>query len=316
MQRSASNPIAPTRNRSRSNGPSRNQKWTPEEDALLASIVQASETVNWKAAESHFPGKTSQQIFERWTKVLDPTLLKGSWTREEDEMIITFVRTYGCRSWTKLAKMLPGRIGKQCRERWRNHLNPDISRGPWTPAEDYQLMVLHEQYGNSWSKIAAMMPTRADNMIKNRWYSTISKKTKEELAAAVGKAPPQETARAEVVLPKPKFEEVATEPTPLWTGGTPFATTPFSSTLTFGVTPTMGETPTMGDTPSSIGLISPIVPSASPFQLMSPYTKNSMFSPWAAETPKTSFLSPMHERPSPPSLSENRAELVNLIVHQ
>ena len=303
------NPIAPTRNRSRTNGPSRNQKWTPEEDALLAKIVQGSESVNWKAAEAQFPGKTSQQIFERWTKVLDPTLLKGSWTREEDEMIITFVRTYGCRSWTKLAKMLPGRIGKQCRERWMSHLNPDISRGPWTPAEDYQLLVLHEQFGNSWSKIAALMPTRADNMIKNRWYSTISKKTKAELAAAVGEPVPKEFAKPEVVLPKPTFEEVATEPT-MWNGGgTPFAATPFSSALSFGVTPTMGETP------SSIGMISPIVPSASPFQLMSPYTKNSMFSPWAAETPK-SFLSPMSQKQSPPTLLENRAELVNLIVHQ
>ena len=119
MQRAGANPIAPTRNRSHSNGLGRNCKWSPEEDALLAKIVQGCESVNWKAAEAQFPGKTSQQIFERWTKVLDPTLLKGSWTREEDETIITFVRTYGCRSWTKLAKMLPGRIGKQCRERWR-----------------------------------------------------------------------------------------------------------------------------------------------------------------------------------------------------
>lgn len=318
MQRVVGNPIAPTRNRSHSNGLGRNCKWTPEEDALLAKIVQGSESVNWKAAEAQFPGKTSQQIFERWTKVLDPTLLKGSWTREEDETIITFVRTYGCRSWTKLAKMLPGRIGKQCRERWMNHLNPDISRGPWTPAEDYQLLLLHEQYGNSWSKIAMMMPTRGDNMIKNRWYSTISKKTKEEVAAAAGRepsegAPQPAPPKTEVTLPKPTFEEVTIDTAPMWTpmnGTTPFAMTPFSTTPGFGVTPTMGDS-------TSVGLISPFVPGVSPLPLASPYAKmNSMFSPWGGETPKASLFSPVSQKYSPPTVSENRSELVNLIVQQ
>lgn len=316
--------IAPTRNRSRTGGSSKNQKWTPEEDALLTQIVQNSDsTVNWKGAESHFPGKTSQQIFERWTKVLDPSLLKGSWRREEDEIIIKFVHTYGCKSWTKLAKMLPGRIGKQCRERWINHLNPEINKGPWTAEEDHQLMLLHEQYGNSWSKIAAHMPSRADNMIKNRWYSTISKKTKEELAQAAGssaiKIPIQAPApiaqvQAETILPKPTFEEMPMEP-PVWQGSsanTPFAGTPFTATPSFAITPTMGGTPN-----TSIGLISPMVPSASPFTLMSPYQKmNNVFSPWGGETPKAGFLSPMRQKYSPPSLSENRAEFMNLIVQQ
>ena len=316
------NAIAPTRNRSRNTGVGKNQKWTPEEDALLTQIANGNESVNWKAAEAQFPGKTSQQIFERWTKVLDPSLLKGSWRREEDEIIIKFVRTYGCKSWTKLAKMLPGRIGKQCRERWLNHLNPDLSRGPWTPQEDYQLMILHEQFGNSWSKIAARMPTRADNMIKNRWYSTISKKSKEEITQAVSgykeKLPaPVETKMpaqtSDPSLPKPAFEEIPIEP--LWTpsnGTTPFNGTPFHVTPSFTITPTMGGTPT-----SSIGLISPMVPSQSPFALMSPYQKiPSMFSPWTTETPKGALLSPMSQKQSPPSLLENRAELVNLIVHQ
>ena len=317
----AANAIAPTRNRSRNNVTGKRQKWTPEQDALLTKIASGNDSVNWKAAEAQFPGKTSQQIFERWTKVLDPSLLKGSWRREEDEIIINFVRTYGCKSWTKLAKMLPGRIGKQCRERWLNHLNPDLSRGPWTPQEDYQLFMLHEQFGNSWSKIAANMPTRADNMIKNRWYSTISKKTKEEITEAVSgmrdRIPPPpiqvKLPSSEPVLPKPMFEEIPIEP--MWTSGngaTPFSNTPFHVTPSFTVTPTMSGTPS-----SNLGLISPMVPSQSPFALMSPYQKmTSMFSPWATETPKGSLLSPMTQKQSPPTLLENRAELVNLIVHQ
>jgi hypothetical protein len=288
--------IAPTRNRARNNA-SRGQKWTGEEDALLRRIVGQSTSMNWKALECQFPGKTSQQLFERWTKVLDPVLLKGSWTRQEDEIIIKYVHAYGCKSWTKLAKMLPGRIGKQCRERWMNHLNPDLSRDQWTPAEDQLLMELHREFGNSWSKIAARMPRRADNMIKNRWYSTLSKKMDQEVAVPAEQHqqdPPPEPSTP-VAMPQPALEEITIDPVRVWTPTT-FTTTPF------------GSTP---------GLISPMAPSASPFTLLSPYPKmHSMFSPWAPEPMRGGVFSPTRKKQSPPSLSENRAELVNLILNQ
>jgi hypothetical protein len=306
--------IAPTRNRTR-NITSRNQKWTTEEDALLHQIVQSNDqAINWKAAESQFPGKTSQQLFERWTKVLDPRLLKGSWTRQKDEVIIGFVHQYGCTAWTKLAHMLPGRIGKQCRERWFNHLNPDLSRGQWTPTEDQLLMQLHEQFGNHWATIAAHMPTRADNMIKNRWYSTLSKKSKEEVAEAAEtyRSAPDQTPtvrftppQAGDVMPTPGMTLDGTQ---LWNspvGLTPSASTPFQvPSLSIPVTPT------------SIGFISPMAPSQSPFSLNSPYQKiASMFSPWSMDGSKSLF-SPVGAGGSPQSLSENRAKLVTLIVQQ
>jgi hypothetical protein len=157
--------------------------------------------MNWKSLEPQFPGKTSQQLFERWTKVLDPVLLKGSWTRREDELIVNFVQVHGCNGWTKLAKLLPGRIGKQCRERWMNHLDPELRRDPWTADEDVLLMELHQDLGNKWSQIAARMPGRADNMIKNRWYSVLSKKTPDEVLA----------------MPVPKLDGVVVEAVTGWT---------------------------------------------------------------------------------------------------
>jgi hypothetical protein len=178
--------------------------------------------VNWKALECQFQGKTSQQIFERWTKVLDPKLHKGSWTRQEDEVIIRYVQTNGRKSWTKLADLLPGRIGKQCRERWMNHLDPAISRGPWTREEDHRLMVLHKEYGNRWSKIASLMPSRSDNMIKNRWYSILAKKDIEDVARAVAseKSAPDD-------VPVPLWDEPPTSPSlafisPVVPRGSPF----------------------------------------------------------------------------------------------
>ena len=168
--------MAPTRARKRNSGSSRNGMWSNEDDQKLISLVKRSQVVNWPYICKFFPNHSQTQVIERWNKVLDPCLLKGSWTRQEDEIIINYVAQYGTKSWTKLASFLPGRIGKQCRERWVNHLNPQISHGPWTPIEDQMLIALHEKFGNHWTKIGAMMPTRSDNSIKNRWNSTLSKR--------------------------------------------------------------------------------------------------------------------------------------------
>ncbi|OWM65441.1 hypothetical protein CDL15_Pgr009031 [Punica granatum] len=53
-------------------------------------------------------------------------VVKGQWTIEEDRLLVRLVEQFGVRKWSHIAQMLPGRIGKQCRERWHNHLRPDI----------------------------------------------------------------------------------------------------------------------------------------------------------------------------------------------
>jgi hypothetical protein len=243
--------------------------------------------MNWKALESQFPGKTSQQLFERWTKVLDPVLLKGSWTRQEDEIIQSFVQLHGCKTWTKLAKMLPGRIGKQCRERWMNHLNPDLCRDQWTEEEDARLLDLHREFGNKWSRIAEHMPGRADNMVKNRWYSILSKKPPES-SAAVDRQTVAEPRQVREIMPIPALDEVGTDTIPGWASA-------------FGATP---------------AFISPTTQMISPFSMLSPCPKMSLFSPWAQDTPRNGFGSPTGKHEATPTLSENRAELMNLLVQQ
>ena len=51
-------------------------------------------------------------------QVLNPELVKGPWTAEEDAKVIELVKMHGAKKWTTIANCLPGRIGKQCRERW------------------------------------------------------------------------------------------------------------------------------------------------------------------------------------------------------
>lgn len=86
------------------------------------------------------------QCLHRWQKVLNPSLVKGPWTKEEDEIVIKLVKNNGAKNWSKIAESLPGRIGKQCRERWHNHLNPDIRKDRWTEEEDLAIMEAHRMY--------------------------------------------------------------------------------------------------------------------------------------------------------------------------
>ena len=211
--------LAPTRARHKVSNKSKNTKWSSEEDSLLIQLMKEKPNSNWSEYVHYFPGKTGQQVAERWEKVLNPTLIKGSWTREEDETIIEFVKQYGTKNWTKLSTFLPGRIGKQCRERWRNHLDPDVNRNPWTEEEDNILIEMHDKIGNQWVKIAEYLPGRSDNSIKNRWNSTLKKRLeclrtgtprkRRGRPSSHSQANPPPPKSADDVPRPPKFEEIA-----------------------------------------------------------------------------------------------------------
>mmetsp|Transcript_32209 Transcript_32209/g.59963 ORF Transcript_32209/g.59963 Transcript_32209/m.59963 type:complete len:276 (-) Transcript_32209:1050-1877(-) len=111
-------------------------KWTADEDEVLREAVLTHGGRNWKKISEFLHGRTDVQCLHRWQKVLRPGLVKGPWTKEEDDKVVELVGEYGVKSWSFIARKLEGRLGKQCRERWYNHLNPDINKDPWSAEED------------------------------------------------------------------------------------------------------------------------------------------------------------------------------------
>ncbi|KZV55203.1 hypothetical protein F511_12790 [Dorcoceras hygrometricum] len=127
-------------------------------------------------------------------------LKRGPWTPEEDQKLIDYINKNGYGNWRTLPKNAGlfsccflcvsakissffyanniglHRCGKSCRLRWTNYLRPDIKRGRFSFEEEETIIQLHRLLGNKWSAIAARIPGRTDNEIKNYWNTHIRKR--------------------------------------------------------------------------------------------------------------------------------------------
>ncbi|KAL2540998.1 myb domain protein [Abeliophyllum distichum] len=104
-------------------------------------------------------------------------LKKGPWTSAEDAILVEYVTKHGEGNWNAVQKHSGlARCGKSCRLRWANHLRPDLKKGAFTPEEERRIIELHAKMGNKWARMAAELPGRTDNEIKNYWNTRIKRR--------------------------------------------------------------------------------------------------------------------------------------------
>lgn len=140
-------------------------------------------------------------------------LKKGPWSPEEDQILVSFIQKNGHANWRALPKQAGLlRCGKSCRLRWINYLRPDIKRGNFSKEEEETIINLHQMLGNRWSAIAARLPGRTDNEIKNVWHTQLKKRLKNHESSRDSKRRPVGTKVAEDTHSDTVKENVGTSP--------------------------------------------------------------------------------------------------------
>ncbi|XP_062170141.1 transcription factor MYB97 [Alnus glutinosa] len=150
-------------------------------------------------------------------------LKKGPWTAVEDAILTEYVRKHGEGNWNSVQRNTGlARCGKSCRLRWANHLRPNLKKGAFSPEEERLILELHAKYGNKWARMAAQLPGRTDNEIKNYWNTRVKRRQRQGLPLYPQDIRPSSQSQSQ--------SQPTTPPTPT-APGTP--TTPTSQTFHF-----------------------------------------------------------------------------------
>lgn len=111
------------------------------------------------------------------TKSQQPTNSRKKFSPEEDKALQELVEQYGAKNWDKIAELMPGRTGRQCRDRYRNYLIPGFFNGQWSQEEDNLLRQKYLEFGSHWAKMTPFFNGRSANSLKNRWNYFVCRTT-------------------------------------------------------------------------------------------------------------------------------------------
>ncbi|KAL2493584.1 transcription factor MYB [Forsythia ovata] len=110
-------------------------------------------------------------------------LKKGPWTAAEDAILKEYVKKHGEGNWNAVQRNSGlMRCGKSCRLRWANHLRPNLKKGAFSSEEERIIGELHAMLGNKWARMAAQLPGRTDNEIKNYWNTRLKRRQRAGLS--------------------------------------------------------------------------------------------------------------------------------------
>ena len=140
-----------------------------ENSCNAANLSQASKKICKPASISEVQEASKPSYQRRARKGRNP------WSSKEDALLVELMKKYG-QSWAMISSALPGRTGKQVRDRFLNKLRPNIRCGDWSAEEDECIVTLSKEIGNRWSLIATHLPGRTEAQVKNRYYSHIKKR--------------------------------------------------------------------------------------------------------------------------------------------
>lgn len=143
---------------------------------IMAAVVLGNEAASASGSGSGSGSASATGSKEQAMEEVG-TLKKGPWTSAEDAILVEYVKKHGEGNWNAVQKHSGlSRCGKSCRLRWANHLRPNLKKGAFTPEEERIILELHAKIGNKWARMAAQLPGRTDNEIKNYWNTRIKRR--------------------------------------------------------------------------------------------------------------------------------------------
>ena len=150
------------------------KKWTKDEDSMLLDIVKNSSNPNWKQLSQKIKGRSSIQCASRYKRIR-PEIKRGSWSKEEDQLLLNMIQQYG-HDWKTISKKICHRNSKQIRDRFLNVLDINAKKDKFSLDEDRKIFEFYQIYGRKWTQISKHISGRTGDMVKNRFYSILRQK--------------------------------------------------------------------------------------------------------------------------------------------
>jgi hypothetical protein len=141
--------------------------WTREETAemkiLVDELIAQKDPHPFITASARLDGRTARTVYSKHLSMQAP--VKGKWSKEEDLQLLAAVAQHG-EVWKKVQMHVPTRNASQCRDHYKETLDPNIKRGTFSQEEVEKLRELVATHGaGNWARIAAELPGRTDSMV-------------------------------------------------------------------------------------------------------------------------------------------------------